>query len=70
MYPRRHHPDVQDLGFELLDYGVQSKRAVPRRNQVWRLPDHDHWNAHVRLFPVYLSGQGEDIGTYPQRYHC
>ena len=29
MHPRRYHPDVQDPGSELFDYGVQSKRAVP-----------------------------------------
>jgi len=56
MHPRCYYPNVQDPGFELPDYGVQFERAVPRRDQVWRLPDHDHWNTHVRLFPVHLSG--------------
>lgn len=56
MYPRGHHSDVQDPCFELFDNSVQSQRAVPRWNQVWRLSDHNYWNAHVHLLLVHLSG--------------
>ena len=69
MHPCCHHPDVQDPRFELFDYSVQSQCTISRWNQVWRLPDHDHWNAHVRMLPVHLSSQGETTSTHPCSCH-
>lgn len=58
MHSRRYYPDVQDLGPQLFDNGIQSECAISRWNQVRRLSSDDHWNAHVGLLPVYFSSEG------------
>lgn len=57
----RHDPDVQDPGSQLLNYGLQSERSVPRRHQVWRLSGHNYWYADVRVLPVHFASQGQRI---------
>lgn len=70
LYSCRNHPDVQDSSPKLPDHRIQLKRAIPRRNQIWRLPGHDQWNAHVCVFPLYLSCQGKPSSSSNQLRKC
>lgn len=63
MHPRRHYPDVQDSSAQLPDFRLGFECSISTRNQVWRLPSHSHWNAHVRLLLMYFSSTSKSCFT-------
>lgn len=65
LHPGNNPTDVQDPGPECSHSGVLAVGAVPRRNQILRLPSNPSGPTASRLFPLHLQVKSESSRLIP-----